>query len=72
MDLSRYLVFGGQTYYPCGGWRDFRKSVETIEEAFIECNRLEVTNICKWTHFVDTKTNKLYTRDDQPIEWFMD
>ncbi len=31
--LKRYLVFAGSTYYPAGGWGDFRTSCDTVEEA---------------------------------------
>jgi hypothetical protein len=28
-----YLLFAGDTYYPCGGWNDYRGSFATEEEA---------------------------------------
>lgn len=38
MTLKPYLVFIGLTYYPIGGWLDFKKSFETRKEAksFVE------------------------------------
>ena len=31
--MKRFLVFGGEDYYPHGGWGDFIDSFDTIEEA---------------------------------------
>lgn len=31
--MLRYLVFAFDSYYPAGGWNDFRGSYETPEEA---------------------------------------
>ncbi len=31
--LERYAVFAGDTYYPTGGWADFRGSFRTPEDA---------------------------------------
>ena len=31
--MKRYLLFAGDTYYPGGGWSDYKGSFDTIEEA---------------------------------------
>lgn len=31
--LKRFLVFCGNQFYPQGGWKDFRCSFETVENA---------------------------------------
>jgi len=28
-----YLVFSGNVYYPCGGWKDYKGSYSSLEEA---------------------------------------
>lgn len=30
--MKRYLIFAGQDYYASGGWRDFKKDFDTLEE----------------------------------------
>lgn len=32
-DINSYLVFGFLCHYPAGGWGDFHKGFETLEEA---------------------------------------
>ncbi len=31
--MRRFLLFMGDTYYPSGGWQDFKKSFDTMSEA---------------------------------------
>lgn len=31
--MKQFLLFGYDTYYPSGGWRDFKESYDTEEEA---------------------------------------
>jgi hypothetical protein len=31
--MKKFLLFGGYTYYPNGGWGDFINSFDTLEEA---------------------------------------
>lgn len=31
--MKRFLVFAYDTYYPRGGWTDFRSAHDTLEEA---------------------------------------
>jgi hypothetical protein len=66
--MNRYVVFGGDYYYPCGGWSDFRSSWERPEDACAEAERLvaheEVTvgsytfnrSECDWVHVIDVET----------------
>lgn len=30
---NKYAIFAGDSYYPNGGWEDFRAAFETLEEA---------------------------------------
>ena len=57
MYLNQYLLFGGDTYYPRGGWDDFIMSSPTMENAIAMVSQLEKK--CEWYHVVDTKTNKI-------------
>lgn len=31
--MKRFLVFTYDSYYPCGGWQDFKASFDTLAEA---------------------------------------
>lgn len=31
--FARYAVFAWYTYYPCGGFNDFRESFDTLDDA---------------------------------------
>jgi hypothetical protein len=31
--VSRFLVFAGDNYYPCGGWQDFVSGHDSLESA---------------------------------------
>jgi hypothetical protein len=33
MPAAKYLLFAGHTYYPSGGWYDYRGTYDTVEEA---------------------------------------
>ena len=69
--MNRYIVFGGDYYYPVGGWSDFRSSWERAEEAIGEADRLtaheEVTvgsytfnrSECDWVQVVDVETGSI-------------
>jgi hypothetical protein len=38
--VTAYLLFGGEDYYPRGGWADFIESFETLELACEHARRL--------------------------------
>lgn len=46
--MRRFMLFGGDHYYPVGGWHDFRKWCDTLEEA------REAGAEYDWFHVVDT------------------
>ena len=50
--LKRFLLFAGDTYYPCGGWHDFIGSYDSYEEAAAngDIDRND------WWHVIDHKT----------------
>ncbi len=54
--LKRYLVFGHATYYPEGGWSDFKGSFDSLEEADALAEQLDNDPYVGNSHVVDTHT----------------
>lgn len=52
--IKRFLVFAGDTYYPTGGWSDYRCSFDTEKEALKWLARYNYD----WNHIVDMQTGK--------------
>lgn len=50
--MKRYLVFYGDSYYPCGGFEDVHFWVDDLKEADPELSGRDGT----WAHAVDTST----------------
>jgi hypothetical protein len=50
--LKRYLVFGHDAYYPCGGWSDFEGSTDDLDEAIAYCK----SSRCDLTDIIDITT----------------
>lgn len=46
-----YLLFSGDSYYPTGGWNDFKGNYKTLEEAINSANDKK-----DWWHIVSTET----------------
>ena len=58
-----FLVFGGDTSYPLGGWLDFKGQVDTIEEARRMASDIESENRCDpWYEIVDLDTLEVVER----------
>jgi hypothetical protein len=53
--MDRYLLFAGDTYYPSGGWSDFRSSHSLMLDAVQAAARLP----CDWHHVVDSITGEV-------------
>jgi len=49
--MKRYLLFKGSTYYPLGGFEDFYKSVDTLDEVDVAREELDWV---EWVEVVDT------------------
>lgn len=43
-----YLVFAGDSYYPRGGWKDYKGKAETLEGALL----LALEHTCDWWQVV--------------------
>jgi hypothetical protein len=50
--MKRYLLFGGENYYPGGGWHDFKGSYPTREEAQAAGKAL-TSERYQWFHVID-------------------
>ena len=50
--MSEYLLFYGMRYYPSGGWEDFRRRFDSLQEAktWLETNFPD--QYCGWAHIV--------------------
>lgn len=53
--MKRYLLFAGESYYPFGGWEDFRDSFDSITEATEAAGKLG----SDWWHVVDSVTGQI-------------
>jgi len=53
--MKRYLLFGGDNYYPSGGWYDFIDSFDTAAEAQAAAEQEHRT---EWWHVIDGTTGK--------------
>ena len=53
---KRYLLFGGDTYYPCGGMSDLSGSFDTLEAAEESAKNQE--HEFDWYHIYDSQTGE--------------
>lgn len=53
--MRRFLIFAGMTYYPAGGWGDFRGSEDTKEAAL----SLMRSYHYDWVQIVDSQTGDI-------------
>lgn len=60
--MKRYLLFAGSTYYPAGGWHDFRGDFDSIEEAKAKIDQDEEASdgwgAYDWSHCIDSQTKE--------------
>jgi hypothetical protein len=66
--FKRYLLFGFSTYYPYGGWHDFKGDYDTLSEVYPKL--LEFKDAFDQFHVIDTTTQKFLSEtavfnDDQ-------
>jgi hypothetical protein len=53
--MKRYLLFGGDHYYPFGGWEDFAEDFSSVESA----KKYTENHFKDWWHIVDGKNKKI-------------
>ena len=61
----RYLVFCGTFYYPEGGWNDFYKDTDSLDEAIRYCEhyiKKEAPQGYGWCHIVDIYEGRIIRR----------
>jgi len=72
--MKRYLLFAGDSYYPHGGWSDFKGSFDALEESKLEenCSRVSLNRDgsdsgerwkWSWGHIVDSE------QDFKTVAW---
>jgi hypothetical protein len=61
--MKRFILFGGDNYYPAGGAKDLIDSFDTEEEVnnyisseFDKATGLEQYDMCDWYNCIDTLT----------------
>lgn len=65
--MKRYLLFGGEWYYPSGGWGDFVDSFDTKEQAF-EVAKSSQFSYLEWCHIIDSQTGE-YVGNKSDKKW---
>jgi hypothetical protein len=57
--MKRFLLFAGSTYYPAGGWKDFKGRFGTLEEAIAWVADNAVAGCYEWWHVADAATHEI-------------
>ncbi len=53
--MRQFLLFGGDLYYPSGGWKDFRGDFDNLESALHRAATLRID----WWHIFDMETGQI-------------
>jgi hypothetical protein len=63
--MERYLVFYFEDYYPAGGWNDFKKSFDALDEAhaYVKANTPKSRLLYPGYQIID-----LATGEEVPLE----
>lgn len=57
---KRFLLFGGDRYYPLGGWFDIYKGYDTLKEAVADAKQtFRDAPDYEWWHVYDQKLKKV-------------
>lgn len=61
--MLQFALFGGENYYPAGGWEDFQDTYATLEEAVaggrVYLNEDLYEGYGRWYHVVDLSTRSI-------------
>lgn len=64
--MKRYLIFGGQSFYPFGGFADLVGDADTVDEAIAAAAALEQATISiEWWHIIDMETRECVRESDE-------
>jgi len=55
--MKKYLVYGGDDYYPCGGMNDFLGDYDDQEGAISKCNDYCIDG--QWSHVYCTESRNI-------------
>lgn len=61
--MFRFLVFGGDVYYPSGGWEDYRGAHESEGEAVAFAKGFVAGESLRWAHVYDRTLDTIIWRD---------
>ena len=53
--MKRFIAFGGDTYYACGGMYDIKGDFDSLEDALIFC----LNENDDWYHIYDSEIKKI-------------
>ena len=67
--IKRYLIFQGDNYYPTGGWLDFVGSRETLDDAIIIAQTLQLPRSVSldWWFVVDLELGVVVKSSDSDL-----
>jgi len=69
--MKRYLIFGGSSYYPSGGFADLIGDADTLDEAIATAADLEKRfpqcsfGGVEWWHVIDTQTRECVRESEE-------
>lgn len=71
LQVKRYALFGGECYYPSGGWDDFLSWHETVEKAHAGGKRFlrRGDRTDRWCEIVDMRVGKIIHFANTPEAW---
>lgn len=55
----RYLIFAGESYYPCGGMDDLYAEHDTLEEVEDTVKRIKLDRYTNWWHVYDCELHTM-------------
>lgn len=60
--MKEFLLFGGDQYYPLGGWQDYKGDFGTEKEALKEAAAWG----WDWYHIVNSQTGEIVSEHPKP------
>lgn len=62
--MKQFLLYGGDFYYPNGGWRDLLGSFDFAADAIAFAENHFSNQLSYWWHVVDITTGKEVAKED--------
>lgn len=57
--MKRYILFAGYSFYPEGGWCDFKGDFDCTDDAEAHLSNISDGESLIWHHVIDTETMSL-------------